>query len=102
MPLITFEFNLTEFGFQLTNLANDSSLGRNPRLKAKESRGFSQHGGLKRLITEAAFECQADFVITCIQATGSQPDSNTKNGVIRKEESLKFKLRNMLKIAQTK
>lgn len=97
MPLITFKFNWTEFEFQLTNVANDSSLGRNPQLKAEESHGFSQHGGLKRLVTEAAFERRAHFVITCIQATGLQPDSNTKSVVIRKEESLKFKLRNMLK-----
>lgn len=97
MPLITFKFNLTEFVFQLTNLASDSSLGRNPRLKAKESHGFSQRGGLKRLVSGAAFERQAHFVITCIQATGLQPDSNAKNSVIRKEKSLKCKLRNMLK-----
>lgn len=97
MPMITFKFNLTEFAFQLTNLANDSSLGRNPQLKAEESHGFSQRGGLKRLVSGAAFERQAHFVITCIQATGLQPDSNTKDGVIRKEKSLKFKLRNVPK-----
>lgn len=72
MPLITFKFNLTEFEFQLTNLANDSSLSRKARLKTEESHGYSQHGGLKRLVTEAAFERRAHFVITCIQATGSK------------------------------
>lgn len=98
IPLITFKFDLTEFEFQLTNLANASSLGRIPRLKAfKESHGFSQHGVMKRLVTEAAFERRAHFVITFIQATGLQPDSKTKNGIIRQQKSLNFKLRNMLK-----